>query len=56
MFGALLDRKAPSGPGFYDWSVTNHPSEPIMVAEWGAYHRVGHVFDKSQQFTSVLPD
>jgi beta-mannanase len=56
MFGDLLDRKAPTGPGFYDWALANHPGKPIMVAEWGAYHRVGKVFDKSAQFASVLPE
>jgi beta-mannanase len=56
MFADLLDRKAPTGPGFYDWAVTQHPTKPVMVAEWGAYHRVGRVFDKSAQFASVLPE
>jgi beta-mannanase len=56
MFGDLLDRRAPGGVGFYDWAVRNHKSKPIMVAEWGAYHRVGRVTDKSAQFNSVLPE
>jgi len=56
LFGDLLDRKAPKGMGFYDWSVKNHPGKPIMVAEWGVYHRRGIVTDKSAQFNSVLPE
>jgi hypothetical protein len=28
----------------------------MMVAEWGAYHRVGHPVDKTAQFNSVLPE
>jgi beta-mannanase len=56
MFGDLLDRRAPNGAGFYDWAVRNHKSKPIMVAEWGAYHRVGRVTDKTAQFNSVLPE
>jgi beta-mannanase len=56
MFADLLDRRAPRGTGFYDWSVTNHPSKPIMIAEWGAYHRIGKVVDKTAQFNSVLPE
>jgi beta-mannanase len=56
VFADLLDRKAPGGPGFYDWATTKHPAKPFMVAEWGAYHRVGKVVDKSKQFTSVLPE
>jgi hypothetical protein len=27
-----------------------------MVAEWGAYHRIGKVVDKSAVFASVLPE
>jgi beta-mannanase len=56
MFADLLDRRAKNGPGFYDWAVRNHPGKPIMVAEWGAYHRIGKVVDKAAQFNSVLPE
>jgi beta-mannanase len=56
MFADLLDRKAPNGPAFYDWAVANHRSKPMMIAEWGAYNRIGHGVDKSDQFTSVLPE
>ena len=56
MFADLLDRQGNTGPAFYNWAVTAHPSKPMMVAEWGAYHRVGHPVDKSAQFNSVLPE
>jgi beta-mannanase len=56
MFADLLDRKAPSGPTFYDWAVSKHAGKPMMVAEWGAYNRVGHPVDKTSQFNSVLPE
>ena len=56
MFGDLLDRRAPKGTGFYDWAVRTHPAKPVMVAEWGAYHRVGRVVGKAAQFDSVLPE
>jgi beta-mannanase len=56
MFADLLDRKGTSGPAFYDWAVSKHPSKPMMIAEWGAYHRVGHTVDKSAQFNSVVPE
>ncbi|MFG1990777.1 glycoside hydrolase family 26 protein [Actinoplanes sp. NPDC048988] len=56
VFADLLDRKAKGGQGWYDWAAKNHPTKPIMVAEWGAYHRVGQVVDKSKQFNSVLPE
>lgn len=56
-FGDLLDR-APTGggQGFYDWATTRHPGKPMMLAEWGAYHRVGRPADKSAVFDSVLPE
>jgi beta-mannanase len=55
-FADLLDRRAPGGTGFYEWAVAQHPGKPFMVAEWGAYHRVHTVVDKSAQFASVLPE
>ncbi|MFI5493784.1 DNRLRE domain-containing protein [Actinoplanes sp. NPDC051859] len=56
MFADLLDRKAKNGPTFYDWATKQHPSKPIMVAEWGVYHRVNKVTDKTPGFNSVLPE
>jgi beta-mannanase len=56
LFADLLDRHAKGGPGFYKWATTAHPSKPMMVAEWGAYHRVGRVVSKAAQFASVLPE
>ncbi|GAB1642178.1 glycoside hydrolase family 26 protein [Krasilnikovia sp. MM14-A1259] len=57
-FADLLDRKASTGKGlgWYDWAVTNHPSKPIMIAEWGVYHRIGHPVDKTAGYNSVLPE
>jgi beta-mannanase len=55
-FADLLDRKGNTGPAFYDWAVGKHPGKPMMIAEWGAYHRVGHAVDKAAQFNSVLPE
>ncbi|MFC4065935.1 CBM96 family carbohydrate-binding protein [Actinoplanes subglobosus] len=56
-FGDLLDRKPTGGgTGFYDWSVKNHPTKPIMVAEWGMYHRVAKVTSKAAAFRTVLPE
>jgi hypothetical protein len=28
-------------PGFYKWATTNHPSKPIMLAEWGVFGNQG---------------
>jgi len=55
LFADLVDRRAPGGDGFYDWATRNHKGKPMMLAEWGVYHRVGRVVDKSAQFDSVLP-
>ncbi len=54
MFADLLDR-APTGggQGFYDWAVSKHAAKPIMVAEWGAYHRVGKIADKAPVYNTV---
>ena len=56
-FADLLNRKGTvSKLGFYDWAVARHPSKPIMVAEWGVYHRVSKTVDKSAGYNSVLPE
>ncbi|MEU8607948.1 DNRLRE domain-containing protein [Actinoplanes sp. NPDC048791] len=55
--GDILDRQPTGGGlGWYDWAVRNHPSKPIMVAEWGMYHRRATVTDKSAAFASVVPE
>ena len=56
-FGDLLDRGPIAGTGrtFYAWATTVHPGKPMMLAEWGAYHRQGHAVDKSRVFDSVIP-
>jgi hypothetical protein len=56
LFADLLDRKGTTGPGFYEWATTRHPNKPIMIAEWGVYHRVGAPFDKAPGYASVLPE
>ncbi|WP_436519978.1 glycoside hydrolase family 26 protein [Actinoplanes sp. HUAS TT8] len=54
-FASLLDRKAKGGAqGWYDWATTKHAGKPVMIAEWGAYHRVGRVADKSFVYNSVV--
>jgi beta-mannanase len=56
VFGDLLDRAGSNGQGFYDWATTRHAGKPMMVVEWGVYHRVGRVLDKSAAYNSVLPE
>jgi hypothetical protein len=56
LFADLLDRQGTTGPGFYDWAAGKHGTKPMMVAEWGAYHRVGKVTDKAPVYNSVLPE
>jgi len=39
-FAELLNRRSeskPAWPGFYNWARRNHPSRPLMVAEWGVW-------------------
>ncbi|MFC6606642.1 glycosyl hydrolase [Amorphoplanes digitatis] len=55
-FADLLDRKAPNGPTFYDWATKKHASKPLMIAEWGVYHRIGKPVDKTAGYNSVLPE
>jgi beta-mannanase len=70
--GDILDRKPTGGGlGWYDWATTTHPGKPIMVAEWGMYHRVVKSYagttpknkdgatvstDKTSAFASVIPE
>ena len=54
MFADLLDRKGDTGPAFYAWAVTK--KKPLMIAEWGAYHRIGKPADKAPQYASVRPE
>jgi beta-mannanase len=56
-FADLLDREPTGGgTGFYDWATTTHPTKPIMVAEWGVYHRINYVADKSPAFRTVIAE
>jgi hypothetical protein len=55
--GDLLDRQpSGGGTGWYDWAVTTHPGKPIMVAEWGMYHRTKVKTDKAAAFDTVVPE
>jgi beta-mannanase len=56
-FGDLLNRR-PSGGGtsWIDWATTAHPTKPIMIAEWGMYHRTSVKVDKAAAFNTVLPE
>ncbi|MET8149263.1 DNRLRE domain-containing protein [Actinoplanes sp. NPDC049668] len=55
--GDILDRQPTGGGlGWYDWAVKNHPTKPIMVAEWGMYHRTKSVTDKSAAYNTVVPE
>jgi beta-mannanase len=57
MFNDLLDRQPTGGgTGWYDWASTKHPNKPIMVAEWGMYHRTSVTVDKAAAFDTVLPE
>ena len=56
-FGDLLDRRPTGGGlGWYDHMVGNHPAKPIMIAEWGMYHRTKTIVDKAPAFRTVVPE
>jgi beta-mannanase len=57
MFSDLLERR-PTGGGtsWIDWATTQHPNKPVMVAEWGMYHRTSVTVDKAAAFDTVLPE
>jgi beta-mannanase len=56
-FGDVIDRQPTGGGlGWYDWAAQNHPAKPLMVAEWGMYHRVQYPTDKSAAFNTVVPE
>ena len=45
-------------PGFYTWATTQHPTKPIIAAEWGGYDLSTTVVgaNKAKVFDTVLPD
>lgn len=36
-FDEMLNRVNKSWPGWYNWATTNHPTKPLMLAEWGVW-------------------
>lgn len=59
-FASLLARSggkdSPTKNGIYEWCATNHPNAPIMLSEFGVYHRVGVKANKAVIFDSVLEE
>jgi hypothetical protein len=45
-------------PGFYTWATTQHPTKPIIAAEWGVYDLSTTVVgaNKANVYATVLPD
>ncbi|GGM60579.1 DNRLRE domain-containing protein [Dactylosporangium sucinum] len=58
-FNYLMNRTTDKAkfPGWYTWATTNHPSKPIMVAEWGVYDSSKTVVGKNKAavYATVLP-
>jgi hypothetical protein len=55
-FAELLNRRAgnrPTWPGFYNWSVAEHPDKPLMVAEWGVWSSKQNPRHKAQFYREV---
>jgi len=57
-FSQLMDRTTSAAfPGFYKWATTNHPTKPVMLAEWGVYENTaGDYTVKPAHFNTVLPE
>ncbi|MCA2213735.1 CBM96 family carbohydrate-binding protein [Jidongwangia harbinensis] len=55
MYDLLHRRPTGGGTSWYDWAATAHPAKPVMVAEWGMYHRVAYPTDKAPAFQTVVP-
>jgi beta-mannanase len=44
-------------PGFYNWATTQHPTKPVMAAEWGVYDEAGGTnHDKAKIYDTVVPN
>jgi hypothetical protein len=45
-------------PGFYTWATTQHPTKPIVAAEWGVYDSSAKVLGKNKAdvYNTVLTD
>jgi beta-mannanase len=58
-FNYLMDRTTDSAkfPGWYTWASTQHPTKPIMVAEWGVYEckTACSPTEKAKLYDTVLP-
>lgn len=54
-FASMMNRTQNKArfPGFYNWATKNHPSKPLVLAEWGVY---GSTANKPAIFNTVLPD
>jgi hypothetical protein len=49
-FANLMNRTTGKSkhPGFYTWATTQHPTKPIIAAEWGVYDSSAKVFGKNK--------
>jgi hypothetical protein len=57
-FKNLMDRTTdPKFPGWYTWATTQHPTKPLMAAEWGVYEcrTACDPAEKAKLFDTVLP-
>ena len=58
-FNYLMNRTTDKAkfPGWYNWATTQHPTKPIMVAEWGVYDSSSPVVEtnRGKVFDTVLP-
>jgi len=59
-FANLMNRTTGKSkhPGFYTWATTQHPTKPIIAAEWGVYDSSAKVLgtNKANVYNTVLDD
>ena len=55
-FADLLDRKGATGPGWYDWAITQHPSSRSWWPSGASTTGSTNTVDKSAGYNSVLPE
>jgi beta-mannanase len=58
-FTYLMNRKTGNStyPGWYTWATTQHPTKPVMVAEWGVYDSSTTIdpTNEANIYNTVLP-
>ena len=55
-FADMVNRSYEGDPGFYTWATTEHPSKPLMLAEWGGLYDPSNSTGQAAFFNSVVSE